>query len=139
MIRRPPRSTRTDTLFPYTTLFRSELSRRGGRRRAVAVKRRIVVLQGIDGDIGAERRVRGVEREQDFLPRRRIDARHGEQPRLSGIAADPLFPAPKRDMILPQLGEPREGAVKRMVGVEIALGRVRVGAAQLIIVIDVDL
>src|SRR3546814_1662787 len=25
MIRRPPRSTRTDTLFPYTTLFRSEL------------------------------------------------------------------------------------------------------------------
>src|SRR3546814_20547432 len=28
MIRRPPRSTRTDTLFPYTTLFRSY--RRGG-------------------------------------------------------------------------------------------------------------
>src|SRR3546814_12990894 len=26
MIRRPPRSTRTDTLFPYTTLFRSALS-----------------------------------------------------------------------------------------------------------------
>src|SRR3546814_5301086 len=29
MIRRPPRSTRTDTLFPYTTLFRSERRRRG--------------------------------------------------------------------------------------------------------------
>src|SRR3546814_1833998 len=27
MIRRPPRSTRTDTLFPYTTLFRSECCR----------------------------------------------------------------------------------------------------------------
>src|SRR3546814_5579996 len=26
MIRRPPRSTRTDTLFPYTTLFRSHLA-----------------------------------------------------------------------------------------------------------------
>src|SRR3546814_6317570 len=26
MIRRPPRSTRTDTLFPYTTLFRSDLN-----------------------------------------------------------------------------------------------------------------
>src|SRR3546814_10880989 len=26
MIRRPPRSTRTDTLFPYTTLFRSPIS-----------------------------------------------------------------------------------------------------------------
>src|SRR3546814_4793772 len=34
MIRRPPRSTRTDTLFPYTTLFRSahpESRRRSGR------------------------------------------------------------------------------------------------------------
>src|SRR3546814_6259423 len=29
MIRRPPRSTRTDTLFPYTTLFRSGLRRTG--------------------------------------------------------------------------------------------------------------
>src|SRR3546814_332313 len=28
MIRRPPRSTRTDTLFPYTTLFRSGAARR---------------------------------------------------------------------------------------------------------------
>src|SRR3546814_11953966 len=27
MIRRPPRSTRTDTLFPYTTLFRSSCHR----------------------------------------------------------------------------------------------------------------
>src|SRR3546814_6716903 len=33
MIRRPPRSTRTDTLFPYTTLFRSVHVRR--HRRAV--------------------------------------------------------------------------------------------------------
>src|SRR3546814_16801931 len=29
-IRRPPRSTRTDTLFPYTTLFRSQPVRRAG-------------------------------------------------------------------------------------------------------------
>src|SRR3546814_1644796 len=29
MIRRPPRSTRTDTLFPYTTLFRSDCTGRG--------------------------------------------------------------------------------------------------------------
>src|SRR3546814_5301270 len=35
MIRRPPRSTRTDTLFPYTTLFRSVFPerRRDGKRR----------------------------------------------------------------------------------------------------------
>src|SRR3546814_20600392 len=31
MIRRPPRSTRTDTLFPYTTLFRSQ--RRAARQQ----------------------------------------------------------------------------------------------------------
>src|SRR3546814_3047883 len=30
MIRRPPRSTRTDTLFPYTTLFRSGVFTPGG-------------------------------------------------------------------------------------------------------------
>src|SRR3546814_10910307 len=30
MIRRPPRSTRTDTLFPYTTLFRSSFELRDG-------------------------------------------------------------------------------------------------------------
>src|SRR3546814_14472748 len=43
MIRRPPRSTRTDTLFPYTTLFRSKAhakqfrkARRGERRGRTA-------------------------------------------------------------------------------------------------------
>src|SRR3546814_6728251 len=33
MIRRPPRSTRTDTLFPYTTLFRSSRTRTSERSR----------------------------------------------------------------------------------------------------------
>src|SRR3546814_9821246 len=33
MIRRPPRSTRTDILFPYTTLFRSRASRAPRGRR----------------------------------------------------------------------------------------------------------
>src|SRR3546814_2812112 len=32
MIRRPPRSTRTDTLFPYTTLFRSDREDDGHHR-----------------------------------------------------------------------------------------------------------
>src|SRR3546814_18389791 len=38
MIRRPPRATRTDTLFPYTTLFRSAHCHRAStesRRRAI--------------------------------------------------------------------------------------------------------
>src|SRR3546814_5189399 len=48
MIRRPPRSTRTDTLFPYTTLFRSpgrsglerqlQAGRREGRVRSAAIR-----------------------------------------------------------------------------------------------------
>src|SRR3546814_7742234 len=33
MLRRPPRSTRTDTLFPYTTLFRSPVDPRGRNAR----------------------------------------------------------------------------------------------------------
>src|SRR3546814_14292669 len=33
MILRPPRSTRTDSLFPYTTLFRSLLATEAGRRK----------------------------------------------------------------------------------------------------------
>src|SRR3546814_3199148 len=37
MIRRPPRSTRTDTLFPYTTLFRS-----------IDVPYRVVINEGIE-------------------------------------------------------------------------------------------
>src|SRR3546814_7183590 len=36
MIRRPPRSTRTDTLFPYTTLFRSTATRDRERPRRAA-------------------------------------------------------------------------------------------------------
>src|SRR3546814_5043012 len=35
MIRRPPRSTRTDTLFPYTTLFRSRCTRHGRRQAPI--------------------------------------------------------------------------------------------------------
>src|SRR3546814_6787062 len=38
MIRRPPRSTRTDTLFPYTTLFRSHHSGRAGASLPLILK-----------------------------------------------------------------------------------------------------
>src|SRR3546814_3220743 len=68
MIRRPPRSTLTDTLFPYTTLFRSFLvaaSRHGRRADAQAggdegLLR--VVGDGVlvDGDVGLAERGFGV-------------------------------------------------------------------------------
>src|SRR3546814_2689000 len=43
MIRRPPRSTRTDTLFPYTTLFRSAVS--ASRCRSTGSVAKIVKLE----------------------------------------------------------------------------------------------
>src|SRR3546814_14014065 len=67
MIRRPPRSTRTDTLFPYTTLFRSfealEEAHAEQRHAAglLADRRRQVVeleladAQGAQGDRGGMR------------------------------------------------------------------------------------
>src|SRR3546814_11251741 len=50
MIRRPPRSTRTDTLFPYTTLFRSPLATRPARSRRQLHGRG---AQGLNGDASA--------------------------------------------------------------------------------------
>src|SRR3546814_13415902 len=57
MIRPPPRSTRTDTLFPYTTLFRSNVDAIdiGGDGRIVCDDRRKVTLPA-NGDEGKARR-----------------------------------------------------------------------------------
>src|SRR3546814_21135511 len=54
MIRRPPRSTRTDTLFPYTTLFRSAGAARARTRRHRPNRDRI----GVDGGGGGAVRAR---------------------------------------------------------------------------------
>src|SRR3546814_8080203 len=53
MIRRPPRSTRTDTLFPYTTLFRSrghQQRDRSERHRQDAAEELQVHREGEDED-----------------------------------------------------------------------------------------
>src|SRR3546814_2770464 len=62
MIRRPPRSTRTDTLFPYTTLFRSKVVVGLGRLDivdeelgAVMLDDRLVEIGVVD--LAAQRRV----------------------------------------------------------------------------------
>src|SRR3546814_20311196 len=59
MIRRPPRSTRTDTLFPYTTLFRSEAVRDRVLVEVIIGQR--VLARGQREDVG------GQEREQEAL------------------------------------------------------------------------
>src|SRR3546814_16662414 len=72
MIRRPPRSTRTDTLFPYTTLFRSALAQgrlapRNPLRKALLCSAARCVRQGPllallshwPGAVGLDRTARG--------------------------------------------------------------------------------
>src|SRR3546814_12559187 len=51
MIRRPPRSTRTDTLFPYTTLFRSVLEAKQSAKR----REQIAELQPLGLDLPGDR------------------------------------------------------------------------------------
>src|SRR3546814_19491097 len=61
MIRRPPRSTRTDTLFPYTTLFRSVLADFNQRRSAAEAQRRDLEGRSDEAAQRALQRLRGVE------------------------------------------------------------------------------
>src|SRR3546814_16989432 len=63
MRRRPPRSTRTDTLFPYTTLFRSRDHRHGhgigdraDQREVIAVPGAVAVHRGDEQFARAQRR-----------------------------------------------------------------------------------
>src|SRR3546814_11176991 len=66
MIRRPPRSTLTDTLFPYTTLFRSVDQIGGGLHRADA--------RGADHFVRFAG-VRAVDRDDVADAQQRVDAR----------------------------------------------------------------
>src|SRR3546814_7510150 len=72
MIRRPPRSTRTDTLFPYTTLFRAgdaELARIGGADRGRDRGDLVFRLEG---------------RDAEFLqPRQMVEDRRGRRDRIA--------------------------------------------------------
>src|SRR3546814_18467969 len=56
MIRRPPRSTRTDTLFPYTTLFRSHrvVTGRRGSERATGAHHLMIANQGDNAALNAD-------------------------------------------------------------------------------------
>src|SRR3546814_21150286 len=119
MIRRPPRSTRTDTLFPYTTLFRSHMLAivqpalshppfRGDDRLAVAGLRRGAAGdscgRGVGGRSGPVVRLRKVPRpfvapgvdgdDAVFAVSRHFFGRGPLFLRGRGRAAPPLFGAP---------------------------------------------
>src|SRR3546814_20530876 len=103
-IRRPPRSTRTDTLIPYTTLFRSALARRQAFRLEEAPGH--MGLVGLLAGHGKGRRVTqpaaiGIQRiAQKTRCRVQVLAVVAERPRagaeaeqnLSGVEGDRHFP-----------------------------------------------
>src|SRR3546814_6616581 len=63
MIRRPPRSTRTDTLFPYTTLFRSQV-REGAEERVDGVAVAAALRRHDLERVADRRRVEGAQRRE---------------------------------------------------------------------------
>src|SRR3546814_15108490 len=83
MIRRTPRSTRTDTLFPYTTLFRSSTD---GRHHLAALEdiegRRAPVADVTPG-------VAVVDKGQRVIRKRRIPLAHQFQVELHPIGGHP--------------------------------------------------
>src|SRR3546814_12517262 len=92
MIRRPPRSTRTDTLFPYTTLFRS-VPRRCWERWLSSIISPGAARAGRNDDarccpryaVPAERVLRAVQAARGDADRINRRGRHG--PRRTGPAA----------------------------------------------------
>src|SRR3546814_18720100 len=82
MIRRPPRSTRTDTLFPYTTLFRSVQQGRDARRLEHRVDQ---LRQPQESQVERRRRPRGQPRK-----RRRRHVRQGGE--CGGVTTEKPLP-----------------------------------------------
>src|SRR3546814_8672356 len=76
MIRRPPRSTRTDTLFPYTTLFRSARHLASHRPRDRARRARAGQPRARRNDKARARHVL-FERTRHLYPRRVRDTARG--------------------------------------------------------------
>src|SRR3546814_11145857 len=60
MVRRPPRSTRTDTLFPYTTLFRSGTSFIAATESAAPDAYREILIESGGDDIVLTSEVTGI-------------------------------------------------------------------------------
>src|SRR3546814_9303579 len=78
MIRRPPRSTRTDTRFPYTTLFRSSTPRYSGMRLSEVTPTPTLPRRGGGGSHLDVRNARN-RRMRSSCPQRRKCARRSEE------------------------------------------------------------
>src|SRR3546814_14867248 len=112
MIRRPPRSTRTDTLFPYTTLVRSlgrgapAAVQRGGQFGAqVAVERASGALRNDEMDV--------VEQLAPAVPVRQANEAVGaDQQRDRRVAAAPRSQPPQRVAPVPAATPTQPSAVQ---------------------------
>src|SRR3546814_3961111 len=108
MIRRPPRSTRTDTLFPYTTLFRSPERDREHRDQPVEAVRDRTTAQIADRGGDHERRKKGHQAKRDRAGSHRISSTHDGLPKRNHgdrQGARLAFPASAdmRDRLTPAL------------------------------------
>src|SRR3546814_15735319 len=76
MIRRPPRSTRTDTLFPYTTLFRSALT------RPTVPESRTTRIRIVQPNIGQQDKHSATQAENNFRKLASLTGTSSQTPRL---------------------------------------------------------
>src|SRR3546814_7579031 len=135
MIRRPPRSTRTDTLFPYTTLFRSVLAldrdRRGGRvgRAAELEARNVELFVEVKGAALIAEPAAVVRRDADFL-RELVEARHI-------VLALRLERDQPRSRFGPEDGAEAAVAVAAAAEIAVPIGGYRVGGDRPGIIFDV--
>src|SRR3546814_18785857 len=98
MIRRPPRSTRTDTLFPYTTLFRSGLG----------IEQHDVAAEG-DDEPSAFGETEGTDRPAEApASRHRAVERHLMNGRAQHVAHEQRIPALVPDGTFPD-ADPKGG------------------------------
>src|SRR3546814_17002540 len=110
MIRRPPRSTRTDTLFPYTTLFRSALPK-GSRVRVFGVFEAEVHFESV-GPIFSFRLIFDDERKQDFGRQLRLRTHQ----RLDAVLLDAGSPEIHVDLVAGPQGPRRQALAERSKG-----------------------
>src|SRR3546814_15235689 len=110
MIRRPPRATRTDTLFPYTTLFRSDAGFAGDAEGDADLRALVGLLlqEGRLGDVRPQQHAAQVVRGRAGVRGAQVVLAGGEQlegPRAAGLDVE---------VTGPRLGEAKRSEERRV-------------------------
>src|SRR3546814_654840 len=137
MIRRPPRSTRTDTLFPYTTLFRSLPERLGAGIGVIMEDQEIadaldleIGLAVVFGAVGAAAGMAGQQFEQ--ARDRRLDQvdtgrfewfeEPARQPDCDHVAVPSLAPPPRGEAQRARIARHRAFEITHQQGCRVVVG-----------------